>query len=146
MRVVITGGAGFLGSHLCRNFLERGDEVVAVDNLCTGLRQNIAELEGQPGFDLVLADVSREIPVSGRIDGVLHFASPASREYLEMPLRRWTPVRSTPRARPRARTCASSRSTSEIWRPALADREDYNGNVDPTGLRAVRQRSASPRR
>ena len=87
MRVVITGGAGFLGSHLCRSFLERGDEVVAVDNLCTGLRENIAELEGQPGFELVLADVSREIPVSGRVDGVLHFASPASPpEYLEMPL------------------------------------------------------------
>ena len=86
-RIVVTGGAGFLGSHLCRHLLDRGDEVVAVDNLCTGRRANVEALEAEPGFELVVADVCAELPVRGPVDGVLHFASPASPpEYLEMPL------------------------------------------------------------
>jgi dTDP-glucose 4,6-dehydratase len=56
-RIVVTGGAGFLGSHLCRHLLTRGDEVVAVDNLSTGRRTNVDELEAEPGFELVVADV-----------------------------------------------------------------------------------------
>ena len=144
MRVVITGGAGFLGSHLCRSFLERGDEVVAVDNLCTGLRENVAELESRPDFELVLADVSCEIPVSGRIDGVLHFASPASPpEYLEMPLETMdVGSLGTRNALDLARANDARflvASTSEIYGDPRVhpQTEDYNGNVDPTGPRAV---------
>ncbi|MBA3287652.1 MAG: SDR family oxidoreductase [Acidimicrobiia bacterium] len=77
-RVVVTGGAGFLGSHLCRALLDRGDEVVALDNLITGSVANIEELFGRTGFTYVDHDVSRYVWVPGAVDAVLHFASPAS--------------------------------------------------------------------
>ena len=77
-RVVVTGGAGFLGSHLCHRLLERGDEVVCLDNLITGSVTNIEDLFGQPGFSFVELDVSTFIHVPGDVDAVLHFASPAS--------------------------------------------------------------------
>ncbi|HXI21984.1 MAG TPA: UDP-glucuronic acid decarboxylase family protein [Gemmatimonadales bacterium] len=87
MRVVITGAAGFLGSHLTDYFLARGHEVIGVDNLITGSRQNLAHLEDEPRFSFVLHDVSRFIQVDGPVDGVLHFASPASPiDYLELPI------------------------------------------------------------
>ncbi|HEX2040400.1 MAG TPA: UDP-glucuronic acid decarboxylase family protein [Acidimicrobiales bacterium] len=86
-RVVVTGGAGFLGSHLCRRLLERGDEVVAVDNLVTGDLDNVADLFGREGFTFVRHDVSNFVHVPGPVDAVLHFASPASpRDYLELPI------------------------------------------------------------
>ncbi|HVT77007.1 MAG TPA: UDP-glucuronic acid decarboxylase family protein [Acidimicrobiales bacterium] len=78
MRVVVTGGAGFIGSHLCRALLARGDEVVAIDNLLTGSIANIEELFGTPGFTFMRHDVSNFVHVPGRVDAVLHFASPAS--------------------------------------------------------------------
>src|SRR5688500_16265891 len=78
MRVVVTGGAGFIGSHLCRALLGRGDEVVAVDNLLTGAIGNLDELFGQPAFTFLHHDVSNYIHVPGPVDAVLHFASPAS--------------------------------------------------------------------
>ncbi|HVV38074.1 MAG TPA: UDP-glucuronic acid decarboxylase family protein [Acidimicrobiales bacterium] len=78
MRVVVTGGAGFIGSHLCRALLARGDEVVAIDNLLTGNIANIEELFGTPGFTFMRHDVSNFVHVPGRVDAVLHFASPAS--------------------------------------------------------------------
>ena len=85
-RVVVTGGAGFLGSHLCRALLARGDEVVAVDNLITGRRENLADLFGKPGFMFQHHDVSNFVHVPGPVDAVLHFASPASPiDYLEHP-------------------------------------------------------------
>ena len=86
-RVVVTGGAGFLGSHLSEALLARGDEVVALDNLSTGRVANIEHLFGQPGFTYVAHDVSTFIWVPGAVDAVLHFASPASPiDYLEMPI------------------------------------------------------------
>ena len=77
-RIVVTGGAGFLGSHLCTRLLERGDEVVCIDNLITGSIANIEALFARPGFTFVQHDVSTFIWVPGEVDAVLHFASPAS--------------------------------------------------------------------
>jgi UDP-glucuronate decarboxylase len=77
-RVVVTGGAGFLGSHLCHRLLDRGDEVVCLDNLITGSLSNIADLFGRRGFQFVEHDVSTYLWVPGEVDAVLHFASPAS--------------------------------------------------------------------
>jgi dTDP-glucose 4,6-dehydratase len=86
-RIVVTGGAGFLGSHLCDTLLERGDQVVAIDNMSTGSMANIEHLFGRPGFTFVDHDVSAYVWVPGSVDAVLHFASPASpRDYLDMPI------------------------------------------------------------
>ncbi|HUP69535.1 MAG TPA: UDP-glucuronic acid decarboxylase family protein [Acidimicrobiales bacterium] len=87
MRAVVTGGAGFLGSHLCDRLLGRGDEVVAIDNLLTGRLDNIAHLFGHERFSFQRHNVSNFVHVAGPVDAVLHFASPASpRDYLEMPI------------------------------------------------------------
>jgi dTDP-glucose 4,6-dehydratase len=143
-RVVITGGAGFIGSHLCRAFLERGDEVVAVDNLSTGRRENVDDFEAHPAFELVRADVSRELPVSGRVDGVLHFASPASPpEYMAMPLETMevgsvgTRLALDLAREHDARFLVAS--TSEVYGDPLVhpQPETYRGNVEPTGMRSV---------
>ncbi|CAN5776889.1 SDR family oxidoreductase [soil metagenome] len=86
-RVVVTGGAGFLGSHLCETLLARGDQVVAIDNLATGRLSNIEHLFGSDGFTFVRHDVSSYVWVPGRVDAVLHLASPASpKDYLDMPI------------------------------------------------------------
>ena len=86
-RVVVTGGAGFLGSHLSEALLERGDQVVVLDNLVTGSMDNIAHLFGTPGFQFVEHDVSTFIWVPGSVDVVMHLASPASpKDYLEKPI------------------------------------------------------------
>ncbi len=87
MKVLITGAAGFLGSHLTDRFLAEGHEVIGMDNLITGARENIAHLEGNPKFQFILHDVSKYISIDGPLDGVLHFASPASPiDYLELPI------------------------------------------------------------
>jgi len=83
----VTGGAGFLGSHLCTALLDRGDEVVAVDNLITGRMENVEHLFGRDAFTFSRHDVSTHIWIPGEVDAVLHFASPASpKDYLEMPI------------------------------------------------------------
>jgi dTDP-glucose 4,6-dehydratase len=85
--VVVTGGAGFLGSHLCDALVARGDEVVAIDNLATGRLSNIEHLFGADGFTFVRHDVSSYVWVPGPVDAVLHLASPASpKDYLDMPI------------------------------------------------------------
>jgi dTDP-glucose 4,6-dehydratase len=87
MRIVVTGGAGFLGSHVAELLLDRGDEVVAVDNFCTSSSQNVAHLLDRSGFELVEQDVNRPFEVAGPVGVVMHLASPASpKDYLEMPI------------------------------------------------------------
>ncbi|GIU86865.1 MAG: epimerase [Acidimicrobiia bacterium] len=143
-RIVVTGGAGFLGSHLCERFLERGDEVVAVDDLSTGRRENLEPFASDPRFEFVEADVSRELPVTGPVDGVLHFASPASPpEYLEMPLETMDVASLGTRRALDLALANDARfvlaSTSEVYGDPLVhpQPESYTGNVDPTGPRAV---------
>lgn len=86
-RWVVTGGAGFLGSHLCETLLARGHEVVAVDNLVTGNRANVAPLEKNPGFRYLHQDISEGLEVDGHVDVVLNFASPASPiDYARLPI------------------------------------------------------------
>ena len=143
-RVVVTGGAGFLGSHLCEALAARGDRVVAVDDLSTGLAQNLASLEDAPGFELVVADVSVDLPVAGPVHAVLHFASPASPpDYLARPLETLAVGSEGTR---RALTLAHEHgarfvlaSTSEVYGdPAVHPQaESYWGNVNPVGPRSV---------
>jgi dTDP-glucose 4,6-dehydratase len=143
-RIVVTGGAGFIGSHLCDVLLARGDEVVAVDNLLTGSHANVEHLEDDASFTFVLADVTKDIPVEGSIDGVMHFASPASPpEYLSLPLETLdVGSLGTRRALDLAREHDARfllASTSEIYGdPAVHPQpESYLGNVDSIGPRAV---------
>jgi nucleoside-diphosphate-sugar epimerase len=87
MRVAITGGSGFLGSHIAELLLDRGDEVVAVDNFCTSSPDNVAHLVERTGFELIEQDVNLPFDVAGPVGAVMHLASPASpKDYLEMPI------------------------------------------------------------
>ncbi len=87
MRTIITGGAGFIGSHLCERFLDRGDEVICIDNLITGSLSNIEHLRSNPRFWYEEHDISEPIKIAGPVDNVLHFASPASPvDYLQFPI------------------------------------------------------------
>ena len=87
MRVLVTGAAGFLGSHLTDRLLKEDFSVLGMDNLITGSLENIAHLEGEPRFEFIEHDVSKYIDVTGGLDGLFHFASPASPvDYLELPI------------------------------------------------------------
>jgi len=142
-RAVVTGGAGFIGSHLCRVLLDREWEVVAVDNLSTGRADHLDALHGD-GFTLVVHDIVDDIPVDGPVDAVLHFASAASPpEYLARPLETLA-VGST--GTRNALELAQDRgarfllaSTSEVYGDPLEhpQRETYWGNVNPVGPRSV---------
>lgn len=87
MRTVITGGAGFIGSHLCERFLAEGHELICVDNLITGHLGNVEHLRSHPNFSYIRHDISHPLEINGPVDNVLHFASPASPvDYLEHPI------------------------------------------------------------
>ncbi len=143
-RLLVLGGAGFVGSHLCDRLLERGDAVVCVDDFSTGRRSNIAHLDGEDGFSLVEADISVALPVDGRVDGVLHLASPASPpDYLARPLETLqVGSEGTRRALELAQRQGARfllASTSEVYgdphvHPQI---ESYWGNVNPVGPRSV---------
>ena len=144
MRVLITGGAGFIGSHLCDRFLRKGQRVVAVDNLITGSQNNISHLAGNRRFEFVYHDVSNFIHISGPVDAVLHFASPASPiDYLKYPIQTLkVGALGTHNALGLARAKGARfllASTSEVYGDPLShpQREDYAGNVDPVGPRGV---------
>lgn len=143
-RVVVTGGAGFLGSHLCDALLARGDEVVAIDNLITGDLANIEHLDSNAKFSFIEQDVSTFIGVPGEVDVVMHFASPASPiDYLEMPIQTLK-VGSLGTHNGLGLAKAKNAkfflaSTSEVYGDPLVhpQTEDYWGNVNPVGPRGV---------
>jgi dTDP-glucose 4,6-dehydratase len=143
-RIVVSGGSGFLGSHLCDALIARGDEVVALDSLITGRRENLAQLEDEARFTFVECDVSVETPVKGTVDAVMHFASPASPfEYLAHPFETLDAGSlGTRRMLDLARANGARfllASTSEIYGEPLVhpQRESYWGNVNSIGPRAV---------
>ena len=144
MRAVVTGAGGFLGSHLCDRLLERGDEVVAVDNLLTGRLDNIAHLFGREGFTFQRHNVSTYVHVAGPVDAVLHFASPASpKDYLEMPIQTLkVGSLGTHHLLGLAKDKGARfmlASTSEVYGdPEVHPQtEDYWGHVNPVGPRGV---------
>jgi nucleoside-diphosphate-sugar epimerase len=144
MRIVVTGGAGFLGSHLCDALVCRGDSVVCVDNLSTGNIANIADLLGNQQFRFVEADVSAALEVPGRVDVVAHLASPASPpDYLRCPLETLAVgSRGTENALLLAELSGARfvlASTSEVYGDPVEhpQREGYWGNVNPVGPRSV---------
>lgn len=143
-RVLITGGAGFLGSHLCDRYYNEGWEVICMDNLLTGSEENISHLIGKERFSFIKHDVTNYIYVSGHLDLVLHFASPASPvDYLEMPIQTLkVGSLGTHKAlglakKKKARFLLAS--TSEVYGDPLEhpQKETYWGNVNPTGYRGV---------
>jgi dTDP-glucose 4,6-dehydratase len=144
LRVLITGGAGFLGSHLCDRFLAEGHEVIALDNLITGNTDNIAHLAGNKNFRFIHHDVSNYIFVDGPIDAVLHFASPASPiDYLKYPIQTLKVgslgTHNTLGVAHGKNARFLLASTSEVYGDPLVhpQTEDYPGNVDTIGPRGV---------
>jgi dTDP-glucose 4,6-dehydratase len=144
MRVLVTGGAGFIGSHLCDALFAQGDTVTCIDNLSTGSAENIRRLLRQPAFEFIRADVTVGIDVPGPIDIVVHLASPASpSDYLSRPLET---LAAGSRGTENALELAQQRSarfilasTSEIYGdPTVHPQpEEYWGNVNPIGPRSV---------
>lgn len=149
MRILITGAAGFLGSHLCDRLLKDGHEVIGMDNFVTGNRSNISHLLGNEKFSFHKHDVSNYIFMSGKVDGVLHFASPASPNPLSPSGYFNLPIQTMKAGALGTHNCLGLArankarfllaSTSEIYGDPLVhpQTESYAGNVDPVGPRAV---------
>jgi len=143
-RVLITGGAGFIGSHLCERFLAEGDDVICMDNFRTGSPDNIAHLFAERRFTFIQQDVTTYIYVSGPVDAILHFASPASPvDYLEFPI---PTLKVGSLGTHKALGLAKEKharlllaSTSEVYGDPLEhpQSEEYWGNVNPIGPRGV---------
>ncbi|GAA2507908.1 GDP-mannose 4,6-dehydratase [Streptomyces thermolineatus] len=141
---VVTGGAGFVGSHLCTALLDAGTAVTCVDDFCTGRPENVAHLTERPGFTLLRADVTEPFDVGAQADLVLHFASPASpADYLRLPLHTLeTGSLGTRNALALARSHGARfvlASTSEVYGDPQQhpQNERYWGNVNPVGPRSV---------
>jgi dTDP-glucose 4,6-dehydratase len=144
MRVLITGGAGFLGSHLCDRFLSEGNHVIAMDNLITGSVRNLEHLAGNERFRFIKQDVTEYLYVDGALDAVLHLASPASPvDYLEYPIQTLkVGALGTHKTLGLARAKGARfllASTSEVYGDPQVhpQREDYWGHVNPIGPRGV---------
>jgi len=143
-RTLITGGAGFLGSHLCDFLIEKGHEVICIDNLLTGDMENISHLLGHKRFRFVQYDVTNYLHVDGPLHNILHFASPASPiDYLKMPIQTLkVGSLGTHKALGLAKAKGARfllASTSECYGDPLThpQKEDYWGNVNPVGPRGV---------
>ncbi|HUN65303.1 MAG TPA: UDP-glucuronic acid decarboxylase family protein [Bacteroidota bacterium] len=141
---VVTGGAGFLGSHLCERLLAEGHQVICIDNLITGDTANIAHLAGRPDFRFIHHDVTEYIYIDGPVSNVLHFASPASPiDYLKVPIQTLkVGSLGTHKALGLAKAKGARfliASTSEVYGDPLVhpQPESYWGNVNPIGLRGV---------
>jgi dTDP-glucose 4,6-dehydratase len=143
MRAIVLGGAGFLGSHLCDRLIQRGDEVVAVDDLSSGSLKNLHQVHDHPRFSFIEADISSEIPVVGSVDAILNFASLASPPRYQA--RQLHTLRTGSAGTDHALRMAvqnSARlvmaSTSEVYGDPLEhpQRESYFGNVNPIGFRS----------
>jgi len=144
MRCVVTGGAGFLGSHLCERLMDQGNDVVCVDNLITGSMKNLGHLLGRPGFSFLPQDVSTPIDVPGPADSIFHLASPASpRAYLRHPIEALTAGSLGTRNCLELARAKGARfllaSTSEVYGdPQVHPQpENYWGHVNPVGSRGV---------
>jgi len=143
-RILITGGAGFIGSHLCDYLIGRGDRVICVDNLLTGSADNIAHLMGHKSFSFINLDVTNYIYVADEVDAILHFASPASPiDYMELPIQTLkVGSLGTHKALGLAKVKKARiliASTSEVYGDPLIhpQLESYWGNVNPIGPRGV---------
>jgi dTDP-glucose 4,6-dehydratase len=144
MRTLITGGAGFIGSHLCERFLAEGHEVLCLDNFITGNPLNIQHLQGNSRFTFVRHNISNSIEIDGPIDAILHFASPASPvDYLRHPI---PTLKVGSLGTHNSLGLAKAKnarfllaSTSEVYGDPERhpQREDYWGNVNPIGIRGV---------
>ena len=144
MRILVTGGAGFLGSHLCDLLLDQGHFVIAMDNLITGSLVNIAHRRDQPGFAFVNCDVTQYLSVDGPLDAIIHLAAlPSPVDYLEMPIKTLkVGALGTYHALGLAKAKKALfllASTSEVYGDPLEhpQREEYLGNVNPVGPRGV---------
>src|SRR6266478_6494225 len=143
-RILITGGAGFIGSHLCERFLAEGDDVICMDNFLTGAPDNVAHLFADRRFSFIQQDVTTYIYVKGPLDAILHFASPASPvDYLELPIQTLkVGSLGTHKALGLAKEKSARfllASTSEVYGDPLVhpQKEDYWGHVNPIGPRGV---------
>lgn len=144
MRVLITGAAGFIGSHLCEKFLDEGFEVIGLDNFLTGSPENISHLFGNPNFRFIRYDITNFIYVQGKLDIILHFASPASpKDYFRHPIHTMKVdsigTLNTLGLAKEKKSRYVLASTSEVYGdPEIhPQKETYWGNVNPIGPRSV---------